>query len=308
MIKHSKVLEKTVSSGMKESQEHVVNMMDLDGDIDDGTVVRFIEYAYTGDYTVPRTPEFDDGQEKAPGPSNTPPSAPTQLSEEMTEPPLTGNGAQVPVNDICAPPSHDWATPVSDFDPADWFMNKPPSYRGKKGAKKNYWTTGSTGNGLQGQSTKFIPSQETLAQRKETIWSNFVSRAVIKQVKPWEPRTPASPSEDYTIDLLCHARLYVFSHRFECGNLATLALQKLRLTLSRYSPDQGISSVIELARYTYCHTQDHEDVCDKLRKLIIEYLVCHLEKITKEKEFSVLLQEGGALAHDLLMESMARIG
>lgn len=38
---------------MKEKQLQTIEIEDVDGDIDDDTVMRFIEFAYSGDYTVP---------------------------------------------------------------------------------------------------------------------------------------------------------------------------------------------------------------------------------------------------------------
>jgi len=47
------VLAVDVNGGMREAETKTINIEDVDGDIDGETVMRFIEYAYTGDYTVP---------------------------------------------------------------------------------------------------------------------------------------------------------------------------------------------------------------------------------------------------------------
>lgn len=49
----SPVLRRDVEGEMREQQLETIHIKDVDGDIDDGTVMRFIEYAYTGDYTTP---------------------------------------------------------------------------------------------------------------------------------------------------------------------------------------------------------------------------------------------------------------
>jgi len=47
------VLDRDVNGEMREKQLETIEIKDIEGDIDDETVMRFIEYAYSGDYTVP---------------------------------------------------------------------------------------------------------------------------------------------------------------------------------------------------------------------------------------------------------------
>jgi len=99
---------------------------------------------------------------------------------------------------------------------------------------------------------------------------------------------------------MCHARLYVFSDRYQCCDLMTLSLPKLRLTLSRYKFHQERAvAVVALLRYTYKHTMDYKEGKDKLRGLVLEYVACHTKQLTREQTFLDLLEEGGKLAGDI---------
>ena len=126
--------------------------------------------------------------------------------------------------------------------------------------------------------------------------------------EPWEPRQNKESCEDYTQVFLCHARLYVFSDRYGIEPLLELTQQKLRLTLSTFNLfDERVSDIIELVRYTYEHTMEHEEGIDKLRSLVMDYVTCQMEAIVKDKDFITMLQEPGALAKDLVLKSLRRL-
>ena len=107
--------------------------------------------------------------------------------------------------------------------------------------------------------------------------------------------------DDYAVVFLCHARLYKFSDRYGCKGLMNLALQKLRLTLSRYIfHKERAASVVELIQYTNAHTLDFDQGHDRLRALVLEYASCYFRELMQEPSFIQLLQEGGPLPSDLM--------
>lgn len=86
-----------------------------------------------------------------------------------------------------------------------------------------------------------------------------------------------------------------------------LSLQKLRWTLANYQfHPQRASDVVELIRYSYKHTMDFEQGRDKLRGLVLDYIVCFLGELAKEATFLGLLSEQSALGRDLTLK-MARL-
>jgi len=128
---------------------------------------------------------------------------------------------------------------------------------------------------------------------------------IARHREPWEPRQNKESSASYAHIFLCHAYLYVFSDRYGIEPLQQLIRQKLRLTLSRFSLfEDRVPDIVELVKYIYKHssTIDHDQGIDRMRSLVIDYVVCHLEVIAKDDNFERMLQEPGALAKDLLLK------
>jgi hypothetical protein len=52
---------------------------------------------------------------------------------------------------------------------------------------------------------------------------------------------------------------------------------------------------------------EQEQGIERLRSLIMDYVICHVEAIVKEKKRNAMLQELGALAKDLFLKSLRRL-
>ncbi|OAL20619.1 hypothetical protein AYO22_08628 [Fonsecaea multimorphosa] len=223
-------------------------------DTDEDTFIRVIEFAYTGDYAVAE-PDFVPPQPNdVENPSN-------HLSHEPSSPPPA---EPYPVDEP-AP-----AEPVED-DGWGPFSGNALSYP-KKGRKlEDAW----------GESRGF---------KAEQSWDAFKIKAHTVPKVSWEPEVNEDPRQDYTPVFLCHARLYVFSDKYFIEPLEELVLQKLRLTLSSFKlHPQRVGDVVELLNYTYENTPAYDGKIDKLRNLVSDYLVCHIEKIVHNAEFINLL-------------------
>lgn len=145
------------------------------------------------------------------------------------------------------------------------------------------------------------PSLRSVDSDRQKPWDIFCSTARPVWRPPWLPRDNNDEREDYTGIFLCHARLYKFSDRYGCEKLMDLALQKLRLALSKYRVyPQRVSDVVELIRYTYAHTMDYEQRHDRLRALVLSFAVCYFHELVQHAPFLKLLQEGGPLPSDLV--------
>ena len=130
----------------------------------------------------------------------------------------------------------------------------------------------------------------------------------MKRGVTWEPYLNADPCEDYAPVFVCHARLYVFSNRYEFDALRDLCLQKLRLTLSTYVLHQRRRpDVTQLVRYSLHHTSDFEQGPDKLRSLVSNYVVCHIEQMCAGANILDSLQECDGLARDLMSKITQRL-
>lgn len=260
-----------------------IEIEDVDGDIDDDTILRFIEYAYTGDYTVPE-PDI------------------VQLSTDSQE--------------------LERAFTVNSDDPWGFSSVKKSKKKSSRKAllvesNTPHQEAGLTGHDLQEAFTRRDRQDEYLAlepqnpgpvlhlknldRSRRHLWEQFCSQALVTERPAWQPRDNNDEREDYTDVFLCHARLYKFSDRYVCKKLMDLTLQKLRLTLSKYKVyTERVSDIVELIRYTYAHTLDEGQ--DALRALVLDFAVCYFQDLVKYPPFLELLGEGGFLATDLVVE------
>lgn len=297
------MLEKDVKLKMKEGEVKTITIADIDEDIDDDTVMRFLEYAYTGDYASPS------------------PDVLQLLSDtEVVAEAFVSNQDEGDLGEAAT------AASVTSDQHVAFEPEEPPRVKSKKGKKKkviNFWhepaTEGTPVEPVFEYEPEFRDEREThicketdpfqvnggsKSTRRE-LWENFCSQAHTVLRESWLPSVNNDQREDFTEVFLCHARLYKFSDRYECDGLMTLALQKLRLTLSRYTfYQERASSVVELLRYTYKHTMEYKQGQDKLRVLVLEYNACYIKQLMREQTFLELLEEGGKFAGDIATKIM----
>lgn len=268
---HSITLATLIEGGMVETaREYAI----LD-DVDEETFVRFIQFAYTGQYSV-AAPDLI--------------LAPSDIGSEATN----KNGNPHTVADEKS---------VFEVDPdSGWGAPGPQSaFKDKKlKKKKDYgWVD-----------NRFEPAPAPFDARSKgtRLWDAFKAKACVTHTEPWRPTANTDHCEDYTPVFLCHAKLYVFSDKYSIEPLRNLVLQKLRLNLSEFKlHPQRIGDIVELLKYVYEHTSDYEDGIDCLRNLICDYVVCHIEKIVAMEDFTKLLQENGDVSKDLMPKLMQRL-
>jgi hypothetical protein len=277
-------------------------------DVEEETFVRFIEFMYTNDYAVP-DPDLDFTSieeapaEETPVCEETPTWADAPATEEapaIEEPPLEDTTA------------YGWEPAELVEDPAaeEFFNSNKMKQKGREEiqpTKANEWCEDAE-VAFQADDRSFNFGNNK-RNNKQRMWSKFQKKAVQQTCAVWEPRPNFSPSENYKQVFLCHAQMYVLSDRYSIGPLRELCMQKLRLTLSKYKLfNARISDIVELVRYTYDHTMEHEQGMDKLRSLVLDYVVCHVETIVKHSAFIEMLQERGVLGKDLVLKMLQRLG
>ena len=178
----------------------------------------------------------------------------------------------------------------------DW--NLPDKRSKKKPKSTNLWVGETLNEDFEGDNVR----------KKDQVWNAFIKQACVHHVKPWEPRSTNKSREDYTKVFLCHAKLYVFSDRYGIHSLRDLTLQKLRLTLSRFTlHTDRVPDVVELIKYTYSNTVDHEEGMDVLRSLVLEYAICNLEHILKDETFRTMLVQEGVFAREVVERLLRRL-
>ncbi|ETI24788.1 hypothetical protein G647_04158 [Cladophialophora carrionii CBS 160.54] len=229
-------------------------------DVDEDTFIRFMEFAYTGDYSVAE-----------PAVVLPPPDLDVENGDGSR------GGADSPILD--ASDAYLPADPPEEARSEEpYFGFRPP--RAKKDKKK----------------------------RNTDLWDFGASRAIVRSSSPWRPTSNTDDSEDYTLVFLCHAKLYVFADKYSIGPLLDLVLLKLRLNLSTFNlHSRRTGDVVELLKYAYEHTADYPEGIDRLRDMVTDYVMCHLERIVAHGDFKKLLQENGDVAKDLMPKVVQRL-
>jgi hypothetical protein len=262
-------------------------------DIEESTFSRFVEFAYTGAYSVP-------------DPKILP--LPSDIASRSSR---SLNALPANVESIAAP---------NHVDVDTWGVSSdlPPRKKKKKACNTKRWYDEDQDS--QPLPAELVPDphisgfddtfgESPKRQTGASLWQSFMDAAHVRTVPPWKPYINWQSREDYGPVLLCHASLYVFSDRWSIRPLRDLVLQKLRLTFSEFVLfEERTGDVVDLLRYTYANTQDLDDGMDKLRLLVSDFIVCHIDTIAKDENFLDLLQEPGPIAKDLVLKLLVRLG
>jgi len=267
---------------MREKQLETIEIEDVNGDIDDDTVMRFIEYAYRGDYTVPNPDYLQLATD------------PKELQEAFVgnRNPALDDGDDWAIPSTSKKDKKKKKKPLREFSPLPTHSRAPSPLLDEIETVDEPYTERVPG-----------PTLHVLMvdANRQNQWDKFCSSAIVISQTAWQPPANNDKREGYTPIFLCHARLYKFSDRYVCKKLMNLALQKLRLTLARYIfHKERASDVVELINYTYAHTLDSDQRCDRLRALVLDYATCYFRELIQDLSFVELLREGGPFPSDLM--------
>lgn len=250
---------------MQEAETRTIKIEAVDDDIDDDTVLRFIEFVYTGDYTSPQK-------------NGARPCARTYTARSL----LTRNPSEISIHK---------EPEKANLDGDDWVFGGKKVRRRKKG-----WTEESESESQPTHDTHksphFLPNDSKMTRLK--MWTTFRDSAPLRKMDDWIPSSDNDQHEEYSHVFLCHAKLYKFSDRYDCPELRELSLQKLWLTLSRWTFHQERAcDVVALVRYCYQHTVSSEKKRDALRVLVLNYATCYVRQLMKEPGFQKLVRQTG---------------
>jgi hypothetical protein len=270
-------LDALINGGMEESEKRCAKIEDVR--VDD--FVRFCEYAYRGDYTVPPWEEVV-------------PESSSSISQKQEN-----NGG------------------TFDFDYAVFSSEKKKKKKGKKEyaiserppvdvvVPDRSWDS----DGFRSVTIP-VPQPEVSITSRTALRSKFDTQNFLIDSGPkslilqhFEPVPNSAPEQNFTPVLLAHARLYCFAHVRFIASLRALTLDKLHKTLLTFKLySERIGDIVELARYTYSnpYLPDRKDdgTLDDLRKLVVDYIVCEVDTIGKHAEFVKYMEEGGEFVGD----------
>jgi hypothetical protein len=231
-------------------------------DVDKETFIRFTQFAYTGDYSVPTMIAKPSDQ-----------VLPQDPHEEMLmvveEPPVA---AEEP-----APQQFDEVV-ADDAWAASWGTSK------KNKKKKGSW---------------YVPRPPTPIFNSLTY---PLLKPRSKFAHTCDAATSEGSSENISEVLLSHASLYILAEKWGVDSLKRLTLFKLHQTLSMLRLDgRKVPHIVELARYGYSddNTPDLKTGIDELRELICLYIAANAMVMSEHTTFMNLIEEGGAFVRDL---------
>lgn len=282
IAEQSEILNNLINGAMIEAQVGRVVWEDLNVN----TFVRFIQFAYLGDY---------------PAPASRPMTKPTQFAAPAT--PLftffSSNPPTIPAPTIPSNPPTIPAPTISSNPPAINTLTSPlDSSRMRRTSLDDL---------IQLSKTKQENTPTKTKGERSFRDMDYPARIpATKFLKSCRPRFN-QPSEDFTPVFIAHAELYVFAEKYQISILKQNTLHKLHKTLAIYriNPDD-ISAIIELIRYTFSdeNTLELENHVDDLRELVTAYVNSEIKIIGNCEQFLVLLEEGGAFVKKVWLNVM----
>ena len=251
-------------------------------DVTKGTFVRFVEFAYTRDYSVPKG--FTEAQADA--------EATTSLPSQE-EPRV--------LDDIEAA----WQSPQAPPPAAPSFFGVrgylPPQFAQHPSAQEldDGWDSPRP---KIGKKSKSVPKPPRSASEifRSLKYPLIESRSNVCKCNPTRNDGPVENSGDV---LLAHASLYVLAEKWGVNDLKMLVLSKLQeaLITLRLDSSKG-QEVVDFLRYAYLDTStpDLEPEIDGLRDLICLYTAANINLLMENSSFIDLIEGGGAFVRDLL--------
>lgn len=292
---HSKPLGVLVRGPMLEANQGFAVLED----IEEGTFIRFSQYAYTGDYSTPAPGTSGDG-------------ATTNDATNGAANGIANGGGMSDESGLMSPTSGEYSATITAADlwgSSYRLKKKKPAVAGKKGFSwDEFDKPPDTPNLLDEGSAEEQPRSDGGRSKKSRVWDEFESKMYVPAPPPFKPRKNRDATEDYTDIFLCHARLYVFAEKYDIAPLKRLALYKLQRTLVDFTlyPER-VADVVELIKYSYTNTADMVGTPDDLRVLVIRYTGYVVEDLAQNPQFTALLEEVSQVGRDLMRQMLKRL-
>jgi hypothetical protein len=235
------------------------------------TFKRFVQFAYTGDYSIPS------------------PVHRGRLTPEET-------GGDAPASSVGQGSSN--ATYGSEIE----FEWTPKSKKDRK--KKQKWFVEDETEPAGDVTCRREPYPAPLSPQVPSKLSGLtypLSAPRNSYEDSCEPAGTVEKGRSYSNVLLSHASLFVLADCKLVDSLKDLALFKLRKTLcgfELYADNTG--DIVGLARYAYSDEgQGLEEGVGRLRSLVCQFMAEHALVLASNAAFAKLLSEGGQMAVDL---------
>jgi hypothetical protein len=273
------------------------------------TFERFVQFAYTGDYSIPDTREW------------------TTIAEPQKEDTDVSKAFESKCEE---------EKPAEGYDSLDELkIRLPIGKRSKKDKKKSK----SAGGGYGGFGGWGTASSEPAPEPEPDSWPG--STSVIRTSRdtypdsppPWpfstdfhslqcpllaprnihhhacEPAGQFEPDRSYSNVFLSHASLYVLGDYWLIDALRALAIHKLHQVLCIFELDgKNVTDIVDLARYAYEEEgKGGEDGIGRLRGIACQYIALHAPELSVHSVFMDFIAEGGHFARDFVKLAVQRM-
>ncbi|TGO35605.1 hypothetical protein BHYA_0152g00100 [Botrytis hyacinthi] len=284
IVQLSKPLEALMRGGMLESQAGCT----VWDDVSKETFERFVQFAYTGDYTVPMPVYRVMGRDRSDSLEELYRLLSTESMKEKSW------GAQRGTEPLSEPPSP--GVPPEPAEPAlaDVFPSITPE-------AKLHWLFRRLTN-PESASVKCAADFKQLTFPLLALRNNYNYTC--------EPRACFDPYQIYSNLFISHAALYILGDFRLIDSLRALALYKLHKTLSVFRLNtENIQDIIDLARYVYAEEGREEVLSSEigaLKGLVCLYMAINASALSLDDRFLELLGEGGQFVKDFFRFEVQR--
>ncbi len=278
-----------INGYMSEAQEGFAVIKD----VDEGTFLRFIQWAYNGYYEA--------GEFKI----NSPRADPAWLEEKMAgEPdPQEPDPAAAPEEAYPEEPYDDALPPAAEEASVDLAYNDEPETR-TWGWERSSRRMESTKKVEKGVGVSYFNAGSSTPSRRELKKLFIYRKPTVRQeaISICPPRANQASNEDYTEVFLSHARVYVFAEKYDIQLLKALALDELHGTLQNFDlHPERTGDIIDLLRYVYASTGEPVDGVEDMRTILTQYVGFEMDTLMKNNDFrDLLIEDGGPLFGDFL--------
>ncbi|KAF7893323.1 uncharacterized protein EAF02_000861 [Botrytis sinoallii] len=288
IVQLSRPLEALMRGGMSESQAECT----VWDDVSKETFERFVQFAYTGDYTVP-IPEYKVMRKDR---SDSSEELYLRLSiENMKEKLKEENlGGQRGIEPLCETP-----LPKAPPEPAE----RPLAH---------VFSSTTSEVGLNWLFRRITNPERYPVKCAADFKQLTLPLLALRNTYDYtcEPREWFYPYQSYSNVFISHAALYILGDFRLVNSLKALALHKLHKTLCIFQlKNENIGDVIDLARYVYAEEGGEEGSGGEigaLRGLVCLYMAVNALALSLDDGFMELLGEGGQFVKDFFRFQVQR--
>ncbi|KAF1958883.1 hypothetical protein CC80DRAFT_408217, partial [Byssothecium circinans] len=255
-----------INGSMKEAHDHIVRFPNLEPEDFD----QIAEYAYRGNYTAPKAPQFPDSELNASS------LGAFALADAM------GNSG--------LPSSDDSPDTTAAACSTIWTADNHTTEAENAGSIYN------------NDDMKGAPA------RTELYFAEYPYRVTCSSIHLDEQHMGApnrSWKENWGPVFRNHARVYAFGEQYLVEELKYLALVKLHAALRDHTLFRsGLNTIIELAEFVYdgnvSPDRNVKGVVDPIRQLVVGYIVVNFEHFKNYEGHRRLVEMGGEYATDVM--------